>query len=67
VDVSKVASWLSARRKAIAALVVPLAVFYAAKYGLNLTAEQAAGLGAILGGGVTYAVPNTPPGPITEA
>lgn len=50
--------WLSERRKAIAALIVPLAVFAATKWGLDMDDGMVAALTTIITGGVTYAVPN---------
>lgn len=56
--VQKAKAWLNARRKAIAAIAVPVAVWWAAKHGLELDTEQAGALAVIISGGAVYAVPN---------
>lgn len=49
---------LAAYRKAIAAIVVPIVVYFAMKHGLDLSAEQVAGVTTVISGAVVYAVPN---------
>ena len=49
---------LSRYRKAIAALVVPLAVYFGARYGLKLDAVQIAALTTVLTGAAVSQVPN---------
>ncbi len=46
------------RKKAIAAFVVPIVVFYLARFGLPLTDEQCVALATIITGVVVHEVPN---------
>lgn len=49
---------ISRYRKAIAAVVVPVAVFVAARYGFDMPAEMVAALTTLIAGATVYAVPN---------
>lgn len=55
---SKLSGWFAARRKAFAAVVVPLIVFLAAQRGLNLAGDWAATVAALIAGTAVYTVPN---------
>ena len=50
--------WARARRKALAAVAVPVIVFVAARYGLSLDVEAVAALTALISGAVVHQVPN---------
>lgn len=52
-------TWINQRRKAIAALVVPIAAFLTANGILDIDPALAALIATIVSGGLVYAVPNS--------
>lgn len=53
-------TWFNRRRKAIAAVVVPVAVFALAKWGLDTGDEWTVALTSIITGVTVHEVPNRP-------
>lgn len=61
------AAWYRPRRKAIAALAVPLLVALAARYGLELDPGAVTALTAILTGAAVHQISNAPSAPVDES